>query len=340
MSCVTEPSIVFRPDASFSTGSGHVVRCLALAAALTRRGASCAFAVTEEALAAVPALASAGHRLLPLAAGDDAAALASALPKGTDWLVVDHYGLGAAYEARCRPWARRILAIDDLPRRLHGCDLLLDQTLNRHEESYRPWVPADCRVLTGTSHALLRPAFAARRAEALAGRRDPVERILVCFGGGDPEGITEPIALALAEALPGVTVDVVIGPHWPEAAAQAARLTAHSRVVVHCDPPDMAGLMVAADLAVGAAGSMSWERCALGLPAVVVVAADNQEAIAQALAAAGAARVTAARPAAIVAAVAELVDDAVARAAMVERAAGICDGGGADRVAAAMVEVR
>ena len=50
----------------------------------------------------------------------------------------------------------------------------------------------------------------------------------------------------------------------------------------------MAQLMAEADLAIGAGGSTSWERCCLGLPALLVALADNQVDIAKALDSAGA----------------------------------------------------
>jgi spore coat polysaccharide biosynthesis predicted glycosyltransferase SpsG len=52
---------------------------------------------------------------------------------------------------------------------------------------------------------------------------------------------------------------------------------------------NMAQLMADSDLAIGAAGSTSWERCCLGLPTIQVVLAENQKLIAQALVNAGAA---------------------------------------------------
>ena len=51
----------------------------------------------------------------------------------------------------------------------------------------------------------------------------------------------------------------------------------------------MAELMAKADLAIGAAGGTSWERCALGLPTLVAVLADNQAEAAVALSTVGAA---------------------------------------------------
>ena len=46
---------------------------------------------------------------------------------------------------------------------------------------------------------------------------------------------------------------------------------------------NMAQLMADSELAVGAAGSTSWERCCLGLPSLVIVLAENQRASAEAM---------------------------------------------------------
>ena len=64
-----------------------------------------------------------------------------------------------------------------------------------------------------------------------------------------------------------------------KAVAALAGYTCH--VQTRC----MADLMVAADLAIGASGSASWERCAVGLPAVAMAVAVNQRRILEGLAA-------------------------------------------------------
>jgi spore coat polysaccharide biosynthesis predicted glycosyltransferase SpsG len=46
---------------------------------------------------------------------------------------------------------------------------------------------------------------------------------------------------------------------------------------------NMAELMLNADLAIGAGGSTSWERCCLGLPTLLCVLADNQRNAAESL---------------------------------------------------------
>lgn len=126
------------------------MRCLTLAAALQGAGWRCAFACNPEAAQTVKALGEAG---LPVAPAEG---LAAAWPDGCDLLVVDHYGLDAGWEAAQRPWARRVLAIDDLADRPHDCDLLLDGNLGRQAVDYAGRVPAGCTLLVGARYALLR----------------------------------------------------------------------------------------------------------------------------------------------------------------------------------------
>jgi UDP-2,4-diacetamido-2,4,6-trideoxy-beta-L-altropyranose hydrolase len=199
-----------------------------------------------------------------------------------DWLIVDHYGLDATWESVLRACARRIMVIDDLADRLHDCDVLLDQNLLPNPTSrYRGKVPADCTLLLGTHYALLQPDYGDLRAVTAPRRR--VQRILISWGGTDNRDLTT-LSLAACRALsPTVRIDVVIT-HAYENAERVKRIAAADhRVQVHCDVPTLAPLMAAADLAVGAVGTSSWERLCLGLPAIAGSVADNQREIAEEL---------------------------------------------------------
>src|SRR5512138_3242801 len=195
---------IFRADASSALGSGHVMRCLTLAGSLRTMGWDCAFAVQPGSAEAAPALEEAGYetRGIEGAAEHEPSALTRHWPEGCDWLIVDHYGRDRHFESACRPWARRILAIDDLADRPHDADLLLDQTLNRAEEAYDGLVPPRCRLVLGTRYALLRPEFSRLRPAALKARREDggALRLLVSLGGTDPDNVTSQVLAAMAES--------------------------------------------------------------------------------------------------------------------------------------------
>ena len=294
--------VAIRADASPVLGSGHVVRCLSLADALRQRGARPHFICSGGPGHLGARIHSQGYGLTLLDAGlspaQDAghthAALHAIGPgRACDLLLVDHYGLDAAWEQALRPACQRLAAIDDLADRAHAVDLLLDQNLGRQVSDYAALLPAQAQRLIGPHFALLRPEFAAARAASLA-RRPPAgwRHLLISLGGADPQQATVHALRALASCpLPAdATLTVVLGALADtrhQVQALLSTLPWPSQLLV--DVADMAGLLAAADLAIGAAGGSAWERCCLGLPSLLLVLADNQRPGAQALVAAGAA---------------------------------------------------
>ncbi|MEQ8356266.1 MAG: UDP-2,4-diacetamido-2,4,6-trideoxy-beta-L-altropyranose hydrolase [Kiloniellaceae bacterium] len=333
--------IVFRADASTALGGGHVMRCLTLAGTLERLGWRCGFAVNAEAPGIAPALTE--KDLLVLSSAEkDAAALRHRWPSGADWLVVDHYERDAGWEAECRSWAKAILVLDDLADRRHDCDVLLDQTFGRGADDYAGLVPPGCRVLAGSDYALLRPAFAAARQSSLkrrsAGR---LQRVLISLGATDPENHSIDALRGIAASGLDVAVDVILGAAAPHAAAVRAEIAAMPQEgEVHVNARDIPQLMSRADIAVGAAGTSTWERCCLGLPSLMVVIAQNQRLIAETVSSSGAARWIAGPRARLADQIAEALCGLAANPNdlrnLSARSAEICDGRGCDRASLAL----
>ena len=210
-----------------------------------------------------------------------------------DWLVVDHYALDHQWEATLRPHCKNLMVIDDLADRVHQCDVLLDQNLGREPRDYASLAPDLCKVITGPQYALLRPEFAALRAYSLQRRQQPAfKRLLITMGGVDQTNATGQVLQALTGcALPqDCCITVVMGlqaPWLEQVRTQAHNMQWPTEVLVNID--NMAQRMADSDLAIGAAGSTSWERCCLGLPTLMAVLACNQSAAAAHLFQAGAA---------------------------------------------------
>nr|WP_246237955.1 UDP-2,4-diacetamido-2,4,6-trideoxy-beta-L-altropyranose hydrolase [Pseudomonas akapageensis] len=292
---------MIRADASSSIGSGHVIRCMTLSAQLRAFGAQVTFACRSLDGHLGDQLQAAGYPVLWLAArypGEqpgasieaplpweaDIAALQSMVPVAAvfDWILIDHYGLDRRWHRAARQWARRIAVIDDLANREHDADLLLDQNFTASAALYAPYLREGCRTLLGPHFALIRPEFC-REPRAITAR---ARRVLVNFGGFDPAGLTLKALQALA-GVDDVLVDCIAGranPAWAQLQVLCAQKPAWQLAAYAEDLPER---MAAADLAIGAGGGTTWERCVLGVPTLCIVVADNQQANAQALAAAG-----------------------------------------------------
>jgi spore coat polysaccharide biosynthesis predicted glycosyltransferase SpsG len=170
----------------------------------------------------------------------------------------------------------RLLAIDDLGRE-HDCDWLLDQNFHPQPElRYAGRVPQRCALLLGPRHALLRAEFGDARKTTMP-RSGPVRKILVFLGGMDVDNVTgkvlEALNLAKCDLL---QIDVVIGVSQPARAQIEAWCASRPGARCHVQATNMAQLFAAADLAVGAGGTTTWERCAVGLPTLALCLAENQ----------------------------------------------------------------
>jgi UDP-2,4-diacetamido-2,4,6-trideoxy-beta-L-altropyranose hydrolase len=296
-------NVLIRADASVRIGSGHVMRCLTLADELRANGATVRFASRDFEGNLCAHIASKGYAvdILPRPTAwhnlpDDEYAQWLGVPLETDaaetiiactqantpiaWLITDHYAIDARWHRLLRPHVGQIMVIDDIANRAHDCDLLLDQNLyDNAEYRYTSRVPAQSQLLLGPEYALLRPEF--RETRERVGERllksGKLERIFVFFGGTDPSNETAKVVHALGlQDIRGIQADIVVGianPHRHEIEQLCAALP---NCTFHCQVSTMAELMMKSDIALGAGGSTTWERCSLGLPTLAIIIAENQ----------------------------------------------------------------
>ena len=356
--------VIVRVDASALLGAGHVMRCLALAGELKNRGHQVVFVMRPLRGHMMVETKAAGFDVLglpdlqlfaansqaewiknsraPDAQQRDASETLALLPlRSWDWLLVDHYALGAQWQLAVGVAAQKILVIDDQADRALHCDLLLNQNPGANIESYAGLIPLGSQTLIGPHYALLRPEFASRT-NPVRGQRHPSAAacVLVSLGGVDPHGLALQVVSALADCgFRGSGVTVLAGNHSPH--EQELLSTGQDLGFVGLKSTNsMAQLMSQADWAVGAGGVSLLERCAMGLPSIALAIAPNQQPGVAAAQAAGA--VLALDP--FGAGFAELLRQAIQSLlteperlkAMSQAATSLCDGRGTARVADAL----
>lgn len=293
--------IVFRADSSHVIGTGHVMRCLTLAAALRARGVAASFVSRAHSGNLCDLIETLGFPVSRLSIEDsshsspstsgpeaaerdwerDAAETRDAIEReGGErpaWLVVDHYGLDRRFEGALRASVDRVFVIDDMANREHDCDLLLDQNLVANLRTrYDGKVPGASVMLLGPDYALLQRDYAEAHG-AVALRAGPIRRLLVSFGGADRDNLTGRVLGAFLElGRADVQMDVVFDATGPHAESIRRQAAGGENVTLHSGLPSLAALMASADLAVGAGGATTWERLCTGLPTLAVIMAENQ----------------------------------------------------------------
>ncbi len=333
--------LLVRADATVTSGTGHVMRCLALAQAWQHAGGDVMFAMAQSTVAIQERLQSEPVKVVaiqgvPGSAEDIQQTIDAALFHKAEWLVVDGYHFDAHYVSELQNVLSLLVIDDNGELESYSSELVLNQNAHARAEMYAKRAPRT-RLLLGPSYALLRNEFTAHRNWA---RKVPKRgtRVLVTMGGSDPKDLTPCILSALAGlAIDDLQIRVVVGGSAENRSGVAEKAERFpGRVEVMSNVANMAELMSWADLAIAGAGTTCWEMCLLGVPAILVVVAENQRFIAGHLARIGAA--LNAGPAELIDCsslaqiAAELLDNRDRRLQMSQSARQLVDGKGRERV--------
>jgi UDP-2,4-diacetamido-2,4,6-trideoxy-beta-L-altropyranose hydrolase len=291
-------NVVFRVDSSVTIGTGHVMRCLTLARQLKQMNANVSFICRDLEGNLINFIKDHGFTVYVLQKirinetdnNDtfkwykenwqqdvrETLYIVESYIHSIDFFIVDHYGLDEKWESKLKPFTKKLMVIDDLANRKHVCDFLLDQNLYlNYQERYKNLVPPECKQLLGPNYVLLREEFIeASRQKRI--RDGEIHDILVFFGGTDPTNETIKALNALALLENNIKVNVVVGSSNNRKAEIREYCDRYPNFFFHCQVSNMAELMNEADLAIGAGGTTTWERCYLGLPSITIIVADNQ----------------------------------------------------------------
>lgn len=290
--------IVFRTDASLQIGSGHVMRCISLAHDLQKKGAIIKFVTRKFVGNLDDLILKKGFEVLSLSAESikfaensnekyanwlgvsqeqDALETINAIKNVyVDWIIVDHYAIDRKWEEKLSPYSKKIMVIDDLSNRRHHCDVLLDQNYINDISRYDNLVPKDTTKFLGPRYALLRKEFREENHKK-PNNIDSVNSVFIFFGASDLHNLTSLSIKALTQkGLENLSVIVLVGSTNNHLNEIKKLVKARPNTELHIQVENVAKLMSLCDLAIGAGGSTTWERLAIGLPSIVVTVADNQ----------------------------------------------------------------
>lgn len=308
-------TVLFRADSAQHIGTGHVMRCLTLATILRERGVSIIFVSKPHEGHCLDEVRRAGFKVIELPVAESAKYEGSWCPHAS-WLggtelydaeqtleslrcvtlterlivIVDHFSLTSQWHKTVqKALDAKIVVIDGLADRLLQCDVLIDPNLVLNPQ--KKWggkIKNDTKLMIGPQYFPLREEFSCVSSTL----RKSVKRLFVCFGGMDKDNATLFVCELLAkwnEKLDNpVSVDVVIGKHHP-CKREIKAFCEQRGIELHVQSSNISSLMSQADLAIGGGGTISWERCMMALPTVILTIAQNQIAQAIALEAKGAA---------------------------------------------------
>ena len=287
-----QPNLIIRADANAQVGTGHLMRCLALAQSWKTRGGEATFITCCESRSLPQSLADAGMQVVTLESAHpnpmDWKLTSQILQRHSNgWVVLDGYHFDPEYQRQVKKGGLPLLVIDDTAHLEHyHADIVLNQNIGADLLRYSS--EPDTLLLLGSQYVLLRPEFLSRGASRI---RIPgiARKVLITLGGADADNQTLKVIQAVKKIdIAGFEAVVVVGsnnPHRPQLQVESRDSTVPIAIVTNAT--NMDELMAWADLAISGGGSTCWELAFMGLPALVIILADNQRAVAEGLDEAG-----------------------------------------------------
>ena len=286
--------LIIRVDAGTTIGTGHLMRCLALAEAWKKHGGQAVFITVCESDILLKRLRKEDFKVIrlekPYPDPHDWKITSQELKLNPSaWIVLDGYHFDDSYQLRIKEMGHRLMVIDDMAHFEHYyADIILNQNINAEKLEYK--CEPSTKLLLGTSHVLLRQEFWPWKDWQ---RQIPkvAKNILVTLGGSDPDNVTLKVIHALEKVEVGkLEVTVIVGDSYPyydllKTTAIESRLSIRLKQNTRHIPE----LMAWADLAVSAGGSTCWELAYMGVPTNTIILAENQVSVAEGLSKVGAA---------------------------------------------------
>lgn len=267
--------LMIRVDANRKIGTGHFMRCLALAQAWIDEGGKAEF-ITNNLLPVLKVrLQDDGINIkdIDVSSGSlNDAEIVSTLAKreNVTWLVTDGYNFDSSYQKFLKKENFKLLCIDDIGNGKHYyADIILNQNLHADENLYTNR-ESYTRLLLGTKYVLLRREFLhyknKKRTIAKAARK-----ILITLGGIDFRNGTLKIIQSMQKAtLDGLEFKVVVGAgNTSYKLLLSAVQNSQYPVYLEYNTPSIAKLMHWADLAISSGGTTVWELAFMGVPTLV-----------------------------------------------------------------------
>lgn len=276
----SKPTLHIRADATPKIGSGHIMRCLALAQEAKKQDiavhlwSKLQIDWVHERLKQekIP------FTLLTkkIEQQENPEEFLAILPPSTQnsWVILDNYHFNLGYQQTVQKAGYRLLLIDDcnhLPE--YSCDILLNQNISAKTLRYNGKIE---KQLLGLQYALLRQEFLAAKKQKQPANHPP-KNILFTLGGGDFSHLLPKLTnnFNLPE-INNCTLRIVTG-NMPTKKIRTAFANCPAQIEIIPATDNMAKHFCRADICITSAGSTCWELCYMEIPFLMIEIADNQK---------------------------------------------------------------
>ena len=274
--------IFIRADGGKSIGMGHIMRMLVLACQLRKKN-QVIFICREDSNrkyeAGIKKIKENEFEVLKI---EDEDVISDILvlqeEYKADILITDSYEVNEEYFNSLKPYFKLTGYVDDINKCYMNFDFIINQNINAKCLDYSKTTIGSTRMFLGPQYCMLREEFKIVRDEKQ--EKDNVEDILLTLGGMDDNNNTMKVLDNIKDLKQ--RIHVVLGNGFDEnVKKQVYNLSKQYKNIYPYENANMSEIMKICDIAISACGSTIYELCAMHVPAIGVVIADNQRNVAE-----------------------------------------------------------
>lgn len=294
-------NILFRVDSSNIIGTGHVYRCLNLAALYRKNNIifiskkhflNLNYKIKEKYTCYELDLNNPNNLNLNIDTWlgesqiEDAKKTIEVIKKiklNIDWLIIDHYSINYIWEKEIKNYVKNICVLDDFTNRKHICNILINQQIDESQIiKYKKLVNKDCKIYYGNNFLFLHEKYYSFKVDK---NINGLKRINIFMGGSDINNITSNIINICnkynIENNLNIIFDVIIGKSNKNYKYIKEQIDKLKNFNIYYDLNFIGEILSLADLAIGAPGTTSYERCLTQTPSLMICLAENQKTVIQ-----------------------------------------------------------
>lgn len=262
--------IYIRADGNAEIGSGHLIRCYALACMLQDEF-DITFICNSIHEQIKFEILSKNFKIIQIS--DESKFLD--LLDVNDIVVIDGYSFGTEYERNIKSKGCRLVTLDDLHNREFFSDVIINHAPGITKEQYQGQTYT--KYALGLEYVLLRPAFLEQA--KLERKIKKIESVLICFGGSDIKNLTESTLNVVAKFEKFKRINIVIGPSYINADRLESIVQSDSRMKLYknLNEYQMVDVMQDSELAIVPASGILFEVIAVGCFPFICYYVNNQE---------------------------------------------------------------
>ena len=261
---------IFRCDGGSNIGNGHIIRSYLLAIELKKKFIECYF-LTKKINFFLKSLIKKEFKIIKIKKNSFEEIKKKIFNLKSDYFIIDDYNFSFDLEKKISQIVKKIIVIEDFPKKKYFSDLIIFQNLNI--KSYKNIDNKKSKLLVGRKYSLIDPKL---KKIKIKKNKNCIIKIFLCFGGFDGHKLNIKILHFLQFFKRKFNIEIFINRndfYCKKILNYIKKKNISAKVYINCKLLDV---LKKTDFAIISGGTIAKELIALNIPSLIISTSHDQ----------------------------------------------------------------